>query len=92
MQKLSKMWCPYTTKKIDCKKIVCVGIFTIKVPLFRHRTQGLCFCYLPNTKSKWNKFKWKILYNSNYDNFHGGGGFSHLYVIMQKYFVEKPKM
>ncbi len=22
---------------------------------------------------------------SNYDNFHGGGGFSHVYVIMHKY-------
>ncbi len=50
------------------------------------------FCYLPNTKSKWNKFNLKILYNSNYDNFHGGGGFSHPYVIMQKYFVEKLEM
>jgi hypothetical protein len=29
---------------------------------------------------------------SNYDNFHGGGGFSHPYVIMHKYFVKKPKM
>ncbi len=27
----------------------------------------------------------------NYDNFHGGGGFSHVYVIMHKYFVNKPK-
>jgi hypothetical protein len=45
------------------------GIFTIRVPLFHHKTQGFCFCYLPNTKSKWNKFKWKILDNSNYDNF-----------------------
>ncbi len=31
--------------------------------------------------------------NSNYHSFHGGGGgFSHVYVIMHKYFVEKPKM
>jgi hypothetical protein len=32
--------------------------------------------------------------NSNYDNFHGGGGggFSHLYVIMHKYFVKKLEM
>jgi hypothetical protein len=59
-----------------------MGIFTIKVPLFRHRFQRLCFCYLPNTKSKWNKFKWEILNNSNYDNFRDGGGFSHLYVII----------
>jgi hypothetical protein len=26
---------------------------------------------------------------SNYDNFHGGGGFSHVYVIMHKYFETK---
>jgi hypothetical protein len=53
--------------------------------------KGLCFCYLPNTKFKWNKFKWEILDNSNYDNFHGGGGFSHQYVIMHKYFIKKSK-
>jgi hypothetical protein len=61
------------------------GIFTIRVPFFCHKTQRFCFCYFPNTKSKWNKFKWKIL-----DNFHGSGGFSHLYVIMHMYFVKKP--
>ncbi len=55
-------------------------------------TQGFCFCYLPNTKSKWKKFKWEILDNSNNDNFHGGGGFSHSYVIMHKYIVKKPEM
>jgi len=62
------------------------SIFTIKVPLFGHMTQRLCFCYLPNIKSLWNKFKWKILDNSNYDNLHGGGNSSHAYVIMYKYF------
>ncbi len=30
--------------------------------------------------------------NSNFDNFHGGGNFSHVYVIMYKYFGKKPKM
>jgi hypothetical protein len=30
--------------------------------------------------------------NSNYDNFHNGGDFSHGYVIMHKYFGKKPKM
>jgi hypothetical protein len=30
--------------------------------------------------------------NSNYDNFYGGGDFSHEYVIMQKYFGEKLEM
>jgi len=31
--------------------------------------------------------------NPNYDNFHGGGGgFSHPYVIMHKYFVKKLEM
>jgi isopentenyl phosphate kinase len=54
-------------------------------------TQGLCFCYLPNTKSKWNKFKSDILDNSNYDHVHGGGGFSHPYVIRHKYFVKNHK-
>jgi len=28
--------------------------------------------------------------NLNYDNSHGGGGFSHPYVIIHKYFVKKP--
>jgi hypothetical protein len=69
-----------------------LGIFAIKVPFFCHMIQGLCFYYLPNTKSKWNKFKWKILDNSNYDHFHGGGGFSHAYVIMHKYFVKELEM
>jgi len=68
------------------------GIFTIRVPFFDHKTQGLCFCYLPNIKSKWNIFKWEILDNLNYNNFHGGGDFSHVYVIMHKYFVKNPKM
>jgi hypothetical protein len=60
------------------------SIFTIKVPFFDHKIQGFCFCYLPNTESKSNKFKQKIFNNSNYDNFHGGGDFSHVYVIMHK--------
>jgi hypothetical protein len=51
-----------------------------------HKTIGLCFCYLPNTKSTWNIFKCKILNNSNYVNFHGGDDFSHVYVIMHQYF------
>jgi hypothetical protein len=68
------------------------GIFTIRVPLFGHKTQGLCFCYLPNIKSKWNKFKQEILDNSNYHSFHGGGDFSHAYVIMHKYFGKKPEL
>jgi len=34
----------------------------------------------------------RFLNNSNYDKFHGGGGFSHPYVIMHKYFVKRPKM
>jgi hypothetical protein len=62
------------------------GIFTIKVPLFDQRTQRLWFYYLPIIESKWKKIKWKILYNSNYDHFHGGGEFSHVSVIMHKYF------
>jgi len=32
------------------------------------------------------------LNNSNYDHFHGGGDFSHAYVIMHKYFGKKPKI
>jgi len=54
-----------------------MGIFIIKVPLFDHKTQGIFFGYFPNIKSKWNKFKWKILDNPNYDDFDGGGDFSH---------------
>jgi hypothetical protein len=68
------------------------GIFTIKVPFFYYMTQGFWFCYFPNIKFKWNKFKWEILDNSYYDNFHGGGDFSHEYVIMQKYFGKKLEM
>jgi hypothetical protein len=30
--------------------------------------------------------------NSNYDHFHGGGDFSHMYVIMHKYFVRNLEM
>jgi hypothetical protein len=56
------------------------------------KTQGLCFCYLSTIKSKWNKFKWEILDNSNYDNFHGSGDFSHTSVIMHKYLGKKPEM
>jgi hypothetical protein len=67
------------------------GTFTIKIPLFGCMIQGFCFYYLPNIKFKWNKFKWEILDNSNYDNFHGGGDFSHVYVIMHKYFGKKTK-
>jgi len=74
------------------QQIVLRGIFTIKVSIFDYRIQGLFFGYLPNIESKWNKFKRKILDNSNYDNFHGGGDFSHVYVIMHKYFGKKTKM
>jgi hypothetical protein len=73
------------------KKMALWGIFTTKVPFFDHRIQGSCFCYLPNTQFKWNKFKWEIFDNSNYDNFHGGGDFSRAYVIMHKYFGKKKK-
>jgi hypothetical protein len=61
----------------------------IWVPLFGQRIQGLCFSYFPNIKSIWNKLKCKILNNSNYDNLHGGGDFSHAHVIMHKYFGKK---
>ncbi len=30
--------------------------------------------------------------NSNYDNLHGGGYFSHAYVILHKYFRKKSEM
>jgi len=58
--------------------------------LFWNKVQGFCFYYLPNIKSKHNRFKWEILDNSNYDN--GGGDFSHAYVIMHKYFGKKSEM
>jgi hypothetical protein len=70
--------------------VTSLGVFTMRVPFFDHRTQGLCFCYLPNIEL--NKTKWDVLDNSNYDNFHGGGDFSHVYVIMHKYFDKKPEM
>jgi hypothetical protein len=50
------------------------------------------FLLFPNTKSTRNKFKCKLLDNSNYANFHGGGDFSHAYVIMHQYCGKKPKM
>jgi len=62
------------------------------VTIFGQRIQGLCFCYLLNTKFTWNKFKCKILNNLNHTNFHGGGDFSHMYVIMHQYFVKKLEM
>jgi len=62
-----------------------VGVLT-----FGHRTQWLFFGYLPNTKSMWNKFKCKILDNSNYVNFHVGSVFLHEYVIMHQYFGKNP--
>jgi hypothetical protein len=52
----------------------------VGVLFFGHRTQRLCFCYLPNIKSTCNKFKFKILDNSNYINFHGGGDVLDAYV------------
>jgi hypothetical protein len=64
------------------------SIFTIKVPLFWHMTQRLGFCYFPNIKSLWNKFKWKywiiqimiicmvvVIF--------------HVHIIMYKYFCKK---
>jgi hypothetical protein len=69
----------------------CLGPFTFGVPLFGHMTQELCFYYLPNIKFTWNNFKCKILDNSNYVNFHGGGDFLHAYVIMHQYFGLKIK-
>jgi hypothetical protein len=62
------------------------------VPLFGHKIQGFCFCYIPSIKSKWNKFKWKLLDNSNYDHFHHDGDISHAYVIMDKYYGKKLEM
>jgi hypothetical protein len=61
-----------------------MGIFMVMIFLFGHMIQGLCFSYFPNIKSTWNSFKWKI-----FDNLHGGGDFSHAYVIMHKYFSKK---
>jgi len=33
-----------------------------------------------------------MLDNSNYDSLHGGGDFSHVHVIMHKYFGKKIEM
>jgi hypothetical protein len=43
--------------QVEEDKIDMMGIFTIRVPLFGHKTQGFCFCYFFNIKYKWNKFK-----------------------------------
>ncbi len=75
-----------------CETLNFLGIFTNRVPIFEHGTQGLCFYYLPNIESKVNKFKWKILDNWNYDHFHNDGDFSHLCAIMHKHFSKKLKM
>jgi hypothetical protein len=69
-----------------------MGIFMVRVLLFGHMTLRLCYCYLPNVESTWNTFKWKILDNSNYNDLYGGGDFSHVYVMMHKYFGKKPKI
>jgi hypothetical protein len=34
----------------------------------------------------------KNIGNSNYDNLHGGGDFSHAYVVMHKYFGKQLEM
>jgi hypothetical protein len=47
----------------------------VRVSLFGHMTQGVCFWSLPNIKSTWNPFKCENLDNSNYDNSYGGGDF-----------------
>jgi len=60
--------------------------------IFLPQDSRILFLLSFKSKSKWNKFKWEILDNLNYDNFHGGGVFSHPYVIMHKYFVKNPKM
>ncbi len=69
-----------------------LGTIVVGLLFFGQRIQGLCFCYLLNTKFTWNKFKCKILNNLNHTNFHGGGDFSHMYVIMHQYFVKKLEM
>jgi hypothetical protein len=69
-----------------------LGTLTVGLLFFEQRIQGLCFCYLLNTKSTWNKFKCKILNNLNNSNFHDGGDFSHTNVIMHQYFGKKSEM
>ncbi len=48
----------------------------VKVPLFGHKIQGFCFCYLLNIKFTYNQFKCENLDNSNYDISYGDGHFS----------------
>ncbi len=69
-----------------------LGTFAVGLLFFGQRIQRLCFCYLLNTKFTWNKFKCKILNKSNYINFHGGGDFSYMYVIMHQHFGKKSEM
>jgi hypothetical protein len=47
--------------------------------------------YFLKKKSIHNKFKWKILDNSNYANFQGGGDFSYAYVIIINILVKNQK-
>jgi hypothetical protein len=69
-----------------------LGIFTIRVPFLGHKYQGICFCYLPNIESTWNKFKYENLHKSNCDNSYSNGDFSHAYVIKHQYFGLKREM
>ncbi len=64
---------------------------------FGHRTQRFCFCYFSNIKSKWKILTMEnklmvINDDSNYDHFHGGDDFSHMYIIMHNILVQNPKM
>jgi hypothetical protein len=92
------MWCEfkinfYTIHFIFTFKIVqLVGHIHNQSTFFWTQDSQTLLYYLPNIKFTWNKFKWKILNNLNYDNLCGDGDFSHAYVIMHRYFGEKPKI
>jgi hypothetical protein len=59
---------------------------------FKIRKNSLKFANFKVQNEECHYYEWKILNNSNYDNFHGGGDFSHAYVIIHTCFGKKLKM
>jgi isopentenyl phosphate kinase len=62
------------------------------VTIFWTKDSRTLFLLSSKYKIYMEKNKCKILNNSNYINFHGGGDFSHPYVIMHQYFGKKSEM
>jgi hypothetical protein len=66
------------------------GKFMVRVLLFGHKIQTFVFWLSSKYKIYMEQFKFKILDNSIYVNFHGGGDFSLAYVMMCQYFGKNP--